>query len=1002
MLAVLIGVAGLLPVLLSLPEAVDRLLVMHRLAAAAFVLGGSAMFALASTRERVGIGLLLAMIVLAGVNLIAYSASARALLMESIGLTLSSQVQMAPMTAALFLATGATMLLCRLRGAAAIVPAAIILVLCVALVGAVLIRVTVAGDYWPVLASVTPHSASGHALLALGSFAGVLVRGRSVLRNRQARLALGTLMLLTVAAVITVGILSWRDYRATVREVETETANLARLFEEHAHRRLDPVLLLLHQVVDDAASADAIPPLPQMGALLRFDASGILQLLAGPQPDGEAARELIALARGLRDRGDDPRLVSGAHLHPLVERPDQGFALALEGRSGSVAIALFEAAYFRSFYERHMPGEEGSAALFRDDGEVLVLQPPVAHAGARLRTLLFDDYRGVSSASFIDRGQAQAPEHFVAFRRSSSLPFFISASVALTPAIRHFEARLQTALFTMLGMLVVLGGAAQLQMRAIRRQDETQAELQQSRDFTDAVLNSMASHIAILDPKGEIVATNRAWQMLRRASGCSDQDRSQLSRCEVCRQGLSGSGVAERAAEGISSVRAGQKAAFLLTYPCEAFGVARWFNLRVTPFAGRPGYVVVSHEDVTELKEVEQALDLARCEAEAANAAKTRFLANMSHEIRTPLTAVLGMTRLLASTVLDQRQRDYVRTTEAAGEALLAIISDILDLSKIEAGRIELERAPFALRRLLDDVLALFNESAVAKGLGLVLDVDDGVPDQLVGDRVRLQQVLMNLLGNALKFTERGRVVLAVSLAPGALPHICFSVKDTGIGMDDEQIARVFHAFVQGDSSTARRYGGTGLGLSISRRLVQLMGGILEVDSLPGAGSCFSFALPLALSAPLDGPLVVEATRLDGLRLLVVEDNDVNRMLAVEVLEMAGAKVDTAADGQAALGCLERGDGLLDAVLMDVQMPGLDGLEATRLIRAMPRYRRLPIIAMTANAMGSERTQCLEAGMDDYVSKPLDIDRLLQVVRRTVDVAFAAGRLPASVEGNEA
>lgn len=993
LLAVLIGSAGLLPVIFDLPVTVARWLVMHRMAAAAFVLGGLALMALHSARLRMGTSLLVAMVLLAGLNFIALDAGVHLWLSEVFGIVLADDIQMAPMTSALFLASGATMLLCRFRGEDATIPAAIVAVLCVGLLCGLAVRFTVAGDYWPVLASVTPHSGTGHMLLALGSLAGVLARRPALLRERQRLLVVGLVMLLSAMSVIALGVVSWRDYQATVREVEAETSNLARLLEEHAHRRLEPVLLLLRQMAaapgrdaDQRVLGEGARDLPQLWALLgNAGASGSARVVYGALPDADV---LFALERFGRRVGDG----GGVAVEAVAGGVSPVFVLGLaQPGTQEAVLAVLDARYFQGFYGALRLGDDGVAGLFDADGRPLAVYPQDADV-EHMRRQVFETHAGAPAGSFIDRSAQQGPEHFVAFRHSAVLPVSVAASVALTPAIRHFEARLRTTLLLMLAALAALGCGAQLQIAAIRREEEARDALEASRDFADAVLDSMDAHIAILDQDGEIVATNRAWRALREASGCSDADRSQLGRCEVCRNGLSSPGSAEQAAMGIAAVREGRRAAFLLTYPCRFGDDPRWFNLRVTPFAGRAGHVVVSHEDVTELKLAERALAQAKSEAESANRAKTRFLANTSHELRTPLTAVLGLTRLLAHSGLDARQAELVGRVETASNALLAIINDILDLSKIEAGKIELDAHPFELPALLDDVVAIFAGVAGSKSLELSLHADPLLPPVIHGDGMRLQQVLMNLLGNALKFTDHGEVCLEVTrvVASTEQLRVRFAVRDSGIGMSAEQIERLFQPFVQGDSSTTRRFGGTGLGLAISRRLVALMGGELGVSSRPGVGSEFHFELGFSTAEKPETRPVQETVRLDGYRVLVVEDNEVNRQLVAEVLELAGASPLLAADGGEAVRLLADPQVCVDAVLMDVQMPGIDGLEASRMIREMPQRACLPIIAMTANAFGAECAECLAAGMDEHLSKPLDIDRLYAVLHSLIERSLPA------------
>ncbi|WP_247888922.1 hybrid sensor histidine kinase/response regulator [Azospirillum brasilense] len=397
-----------------------------------------------------------------------------------------------------------------------------------------------------------------------------------------------------------------------------------------------------------------------------------------------------------------------------------------------------------------------------------------------------------------------------------------------------------------------------------------------------------------------------------------------------------------------------------------------------------------------EIARRQQQVEEARHRAEEASRAKGDFLANMSHEIRTPMNAILGLSHLALRAGPPPRQRGYLTRIRASATALLGIINDILDVSKIEAGMLTLERVPFDLSAVLDMVAGTAALSAEEKGLALRLEVAPDVPTALLGDPLRLGQVLLNLVNNAVKFTESGSVVLAVSAAPrgteDAETELRFAVRDTGIGMTAEQVARLFQPFAQADSSTTRRYGGTGLGLAISRRLAVMMGGGIAVDSTPGLGSTFRFAVTVgvqdgsvnvlpALADPVLAGLLVEEP-LRGLRVLVADDNAVNRMVARELLEDAGLSVTAVGSGGEAVRlALEPGAGYA-ALLTDVQMPDMDGFAVARAIRRHVGPDRLPIIAMTAHALEEERRRCLEAGMDDHIAKPVEPHRLVAVLNR--------------------
>jgi signal transduction histidine kinase/ActR/RegA family two-component response regulator len=535
-------------------------------------------------------------------------------------------------------------------------------------------------------------------------------------------------------------------------------------------------------------------------------------------------------------------------------------------------------------------------------------------------------------------------------------------------------------------------------------------EAQQARAVLEAVFDNMSDGVLLYEADGRWVYQNPAMARLHSMSNSFMATLPTFADIIRYRARRGDYGPLDRLPGGLDGWVATRVARFeAANEPPQRRRTITGRTVEVTYRRLTDGRVLTIHRDLTDIVEREEKLQLARAEserardeAEAANQAKSTFLATMSHEMRTPMNGVVGTAELLEREPLNERQKRLVGTVRRSATALLRIIDDVLDFSKIEAGRMELEEAPFSLRALVGSAIETLSVQVEKKGLALHTTIESGTPDALLADATRLRQILFNLIGNAAKFTDVGRIAVRVRAVDGdeRAVTLALSVSDTGIGMDRRQQERLFKPFSQADSSTTRRYGGTGLGLSIVRRLAELMGGTVTVESRPGEGSTFTVTLKVRRASDVPGEASVGEPAKEhlplaaaGARVLAVDDNDVNLEVLIGQFEILGLALDTASNGIEALTRWRSQPYAL--LLTDIHMPDMDGFELTRQIRAEegvnPDRPRTPILALTANALKGEAERCLAAGMDGYLTKPLTLERLRDAVARQAIAVPSAG-----------
>ena len=693
-----------------------------------------------------------------------------------------------------------------------------------------------------------------------------------------------------------------------------------------------------------------------------------------------ARTDALFISSPLRNRVNNNWMIS---LSRRIETPDGGF--------GGVLMAAVEMRYYTRLYHSLEMPSEARIALQRDDGTLLATYP-------------FDD----RLLGRVEPPCSDAPGRMSAGSPVPGLPMTVCLSLPLSTVLQRWHGLVwMVGLGTLAAVagIGILTGALALRVRREQTAAERQkrrleelvalrtADLKQSLEFTETILETSPAGISVYRSDGVCLSANES---LSRILGGSKE--AIKARNFHALPAWKDSGILEQALATLETGVSTQGESRLAT----SFGREVWVEWQFVRFMRDDvAHLLLLSTDITGRKQAEAALLHAKGVAEAANIAKSEFLANMSHEIRTPLNGVLGMLQLLRTTVLDREQEEYLSTAITSTQRLTGLLSDILDISRIEAGKLPLQETDFAVATLKASILDVFSLVAKNKGLRLDFAIDPGMPPRLAGDEARIRQILFNLVGNAIKFTAAGTVAVEAFAAPpradGRIP-VVFSVRDTGVGIPDARLADILEPFVQGGGEPHAPREGVGLGLSIVRRLVRLMGGELAIDNPEGGGTTLYCALPLRAArvpTPPAARIMPPAPRpgeKPRYRILLAEDEAINRMAARTMLEKAGHAVATAGNGEEVLLLLATQP--FDFVLMDIRMPGKNGMEVTREIRATASLgptAAIPIIAVTAYAMSGDKEAFLAAGMDGYVSKPIDMQELLDAIERIMSARRADG-----------
>ena len=871
-------------------------------------------------------------------------------------------------------------------------------------------------------------------------------RKRSRVRNGIVLIAGLCVMLVTIAGAASM------IFRARHSEIETwelNVSNLSTTLAEHTDQSLKAADLVLQSIqtkIDDLGVVDDADLRRQIGTrsahqTLRDKIAGVPQINVATvvSANGDIvnfSRSWPVPAINLADRdyfqalGKDP--VAGVFLsQPVHNRGDGSMTFYLgrqihrrDGKPVGMVVIGVSCQFYQDFFKAVSPSPFATLSLIRTDGVLLAREPIGAETigeSLKTRTAFREVLTRVSSGAVLIDGRplpggATGPLRIVAPRRLSEYPVISTITLDEFAILGNWRANSRMIMLLSGFLVTIVLFATFLVVSLLRGQDQTLAQLTDAHQRAETAaaaksrlleelcgsetrlkeksralevtLENIDQGLLMMGPDGIILVCNR------RAVELLDLPEEVLSGTYRFDDLIAYQWQTQEFARTDPSVQAFVRAGGILDVPHTYERLrpnGRTIEVRSIPL--KSGGLVRTYTDVTDRSQTAALLLAAKDHAEAANKAKSDFLANMSHEIRTPMNGILGMNALLLDSGLNEQQFKYATMAYESGESMLRVINDILDISKLEAGKVELESLDVDLAELVAGVTGLLAGPAEENGVSLTVAIDPALPRCIRGDPTRLRQILLNLVSNGIKFTKDGSVGLTVTPVAGA---IRFEVVDTGSGIAADALGRLFEKFTQADNSITRRHGGTGLGLAICRELVELMGGRIGVASELGAGSRFWFDLPTAALVPDLAPRALEHAqtassppRKRHLKVLVAEDNPINQQVVRAMLTRAGHTVRIVGDGEEAVRAVIEDD--FDVLLMDIQMPRLDGLEATRKIRALgPPKGRIPIIALTADAMTGAREHYVRAGMDGYLAKPMRLRDLTETMESLVLEPFTA------------